>query len=165
MKLKRFVKAEEAVSPVIGVILMVAITVILASVIGTFVLGLGNGLNNNAPSMSFDFNYDDSGTDDSLDVTFEAGNPVDAERLSLVVTGASVSTNDGTYEFTAASPGLDASSGQFGAGSSVTFDKNVGGGSNLDLSSATVKVVWESQNTNPDAQRTATVAVWTGPDA
>ncbi len=33
---------EEAVSPVIGVILMVAITVILAAVIGTFVLGLGD---------------------------------------------------------------------------------------------------------------------------
>ena len=33
---------QEAVSPVIGVILMVAITVILAAVIGTFVLGLGD---------------------------------------------------------------------------------------------------------------------------
>ncbi|WP_338071862.1 type IV pilin N-terminal domain-containing protein [Halorutilus salinus] len=32
---------DSAVSPVIGVILMVAITVILAAVIGTFVLGLG----------------------------------------------------------------------------------------------------------------------------
>lgn len=34
----------DAVSPVIGVILMVAITVILAAVIGTFVLGLGDGI-------------------------------------------------------------------------------------------------------------------------
>lgn len=33
--------AQSAVSPVIGVILMVAVTVILAAVIGTFVLGLG----------------------------------------------------------------------------------------------------------------------------
>jgi len=36
---------DSAVSPVIGVILMVAITVILAAVIGTFVLGLGDSLN------------------------------------------------------------------------------------------------------------------------
>lgn len=35
-----FKKGEEAVSPVIGTVLMVAITVILASVIGTFVLGM-----------------------------------------------------------------------------------------------------------------------------
>lgn len=38
-------KKCEAVSPVIGVILVVAITVVLAAVIGTFVLGLGESLN------------------------------------------------------------------------------------------------------------------------
>ena len=43
-----FQDSERAVSPVIGVILMVAITVILAAVIGTFVLGLGDSLGQNA---------------------------------------------------------------------------------------------------------------------
>ena len=38
---------ERAVSPVIGVILMVAITVILAAVIGAFVLDLGQGVESN----------------------------------------------------------------------------------------------------------------------
>lgn len=37
----KFRKNEEAVSPVIGVILMVAITVILAAVIAAFVFGMG----------------------------------------------------------------------------------------------------------------------------
>ena len=37
-------RKDSAVSPVIGVILMVAITVILAAVIGTFVLGLGDNV-------------------------------------------------------------------------------------------------------------------------
>ncbi len=41
MQLTNILGDDEAVSPVIGVILMVAITVILAAVIGTFVLGLG----------------------------------------------------------------------------------------------------------------------------
>ena len=40
--MKMFRKDEEAVSPVIGVILMVAITVILAAVIAAFVFGLGS---------------------------------------------------------------------------------------------------------------------------
>jgi flagellin-like protein len=51
MKLKTLLQSDEsdrAVSPVIGVILMVAITVILAAVIGTFVLGLGDTVENNA---------------------------------------------------------------------------------------------------------------------
>lgn len=44
--------ADRAVSPVIGVILMVAITVILAAVIGTFVLGLGSNVSEPAPQVS-----------------------------------------------------------------------------------------------------------------
>mgnify|MGYP006276770415 CR=1 FL=1 len=48
MKLQSQSNAEDrAVSPVIGVILMVAITVILAAVIGTFVLGLGESVQQN----------------------------------------------------------------------------------------------------------------------
>jgi len=43
---------ERAVSPVIGVILMVAITVILAAVIGTFVLGLGDSLGDSTPGSA-----------------------------------------------------------------------------------------------------------------
>ena len=37
-------KTEEAVSPIIGVILMVSITVILAAVVGAFVFGMGSDM-------------------------------------------------------------------------------------------------------------------------
>jgi flagellin-like protein len=47
MKFKQLLTDDEAVSPVIGVILMVAITVILAAVIGTFVLNLGDDVQAN----------------------------------------------------------------------------------------------------------------------
>lgn len=40
----KFLKTEDAVSPVIGVILMVAITVILAAVIAAFVFGMASGV-------------------------------------------------------------------------------------------------------------------------
>jgi flagellin-like protein len=39
-----YTKSDEAVSPVIGVILMVAITVILAAVIAAFVFGMAGGV-------------------------------------------------------------------------------------------------------------------------
>jgi len=42
MKLVKMLKDKKGVSPVIGVILMVAITVILAAVIATFVFGMGS---------------------------------------------------------------------------------------------------------------------------
>lgn len=59
---------DRAVSPVIGVILMVAITVILAAVIASFVLGLGDQADDVSPSIVFDsdttsdFNVTDTGT-------------------------------------------------------------------------------------------------------
>ena len=40
----KFAKNDEAVSAVIGVILMVAITVILAAVIAAFVFGMGSSI-------------------------------------------------------------------------------------------------------------------------
>jgi flagellin-like protein len=46
---------DTGVSPVVGVILMVAVTVILAAVIGTFVLDLGGNVSQNAQAgVTFD---------------------------------------------------------------------------------------------------------------
>ena len=58
MDIKALFTDDDAVSPVIGVILMVAITVILAAVIASFVLGLGNDATNTNPQASFSFSYD-----------------------------------------------------------------------------------------------------------
>jgi len=52
-KISTLLDNNRGVSPVIGVILMVAITVILAAVIGTFVLGLGDSLEQ-APQAQLD---------------------------------------------------------------------------------------------------------------
>src|SRR6056297_1436136 len=50
---------ERGVSPVIGVILMVAITVILAAVIGSFVLGIGGEVQE-SPQVSLAFETGDA---------------------------------------------------------------------------------------------------------
>jgi flagellin-like protein len=71
---------DRGVSPVIGVILMVAITVILAAVIAAFVLGLGD-TSSTTPSVTFDFDYDQ--TEQNLTVTATGGDTVDAARLSI----------------------------------------------------------------------------------
>ncbi|MFD1512056.1 type IV pilin [Halomarina rubra] len=56
-KLKQLFSEDRAVSPVVGVILMVAIAVILAAVIGFFVLDLGSD-QEEAPQASIAFDYD-----------------------------------------------------------------------------------------------------------
>jgi len=59
---------ERAVSPVIGVILMVAITVILAAVIAAFVLDLGGSVSEEAQA-GVDLDFDESDEELSIQVT------------------------------------------------------------------------------------------------
>jgi flagellin-like protein len=58
-KANQFAKNEEAVSPVIGVILMVAITVVLAAVVFVLVSNLSKNSNTAAPNITF--NQDNAG--------------------------------------------------------------------------------------------------------
>ena len=64
-----FKKGEDAVSPVIGVILMVAITVILAAVIGAFVFGMGGNV---AKTYIVSVTAAQTGAT-TVDVTFQGG--------------------------------------------------------------------------------------------
>jgi len=59
MDITQLIADDDAVSPVIGVILMVAITVILAAVIASFVLGLGNQTEQQKPTASFGFEFEE----------------------------------------------------------------------------------------------------------
>lgn len=70
---------DRAVSPVIGVILMVAITVILAAVIASFVLGLGPS--EAAPTVNFDSEFNSS---DQFVIEVTGGDTVQTSRLSVV---------------------------------------------------------------------------------
>jgi len=80
---------DRAVSPVIGVILMVAITVILAAVVGTFVLGLGDQIGGSATAgVTVD-------GDNTTDVTVTLTNLGTAESVKIVDSnGTSINTGD-----------------------------------------------------------------------
>ena len=78
---------DRAVSPVIGVILMVAITVILAAVIGTFVLGLGDSLGDNQPTAQLSVDLDQTEDEESLTIEHNGGDSISSEALRVVVTG------------------------------------------------------------------------------
>ncbi|MEF8783676.1 MAG: type IV pilin N-terminal domain-containing protein [Haloarculaceae archaeon] len=73
MQLRHLFGDEDAVSPVIGVILMVAITVILAAVIASFVLGLGDSTTV-SPQASFASDYD--ATEGNVTITHDSGDAI-----------------------------------------------------------------------------------------
>jgi len=138
MNIKQLIQDDEGVSPVIGVILMVAITVILAAVIAAFVLGLG-GSSNETPQASFDFELTEgtSSSTGQLDITAQSGDTIDADNLELTVGGQSLTDNSGVDEGSSSS-----FSGDVSAGSTATIvfaDNN-------DAQGETVNVVWSSSD-------------------
>jgi len=78
MHIKELLQDDGAVSPVIGVILMVASTVILAAVIASFVLGLGNSAGDAAPQFSISC---DASSDE---ITHKGGEDVNGSQLDLL---------------------------------------------------------------------------------
>ncbi|RNJ25987.1 type IV pilin [Halosegnis longus] len=129
MDIKNLFDDDSAVSPVIGVILMVAITVILAAVIGTFVLGLGSNVQS-APTTQFSFDYSDpaSGDGQIVTVTHDGGDTIDPAALSVQYTKASDDTS-------ATKQWADASVSEVSSGNSIETDSAAKSGT-------TVRVVW-----------------------
>jgi len=156
MEFKQLLSDDRAVSPVIGVILMVAITVILAAVIGTFVLGLGDQVQSTTPQASFGFDQENvtygAGVEaETLTITHETGDTISESDLRVTVAGNTAFdvANSGTVNETSA---LWDGSGDVSAGSSVRVvgysnADSVGG---ADLTGGTSAPAWEEGGTISD---------------
>lgn len=131
MQLKAFFRDKKAVSPVIGVILMVAITVILAAVIGTFVLGLGDQVGDSAPNSQFEGEVTNSTPAENepfMQFTHTGGDQVENSSLDVGISG---DNEIGTF---------DASSDTLTAGDTVTVNAST---ENIDQG-AEVSLYWQS---------------------
>ena len=113
---------DRAVSPVIGVILMVAITVILAAVIGSFVLGLGNSVQQTAPNANFQLSYETVAGNETANATHTGGDSIPMSQLNLT---AGTNTTE-TW-----------SSDPISAGTTARVNYSSGD---------TIRVIWSSEN-------------------
>ena len=163
MQFKQLFADDDAVSPVIGVILMVAITVILAAVIGTFVLGLGEQVQSNSPNAQFTFDYDS--VDKEMDITHTSGDEVSQSNFVVSTTEGSFTTADNAKQnFGSVDsdgnlvPNTDAS-----AGTTYVIENTdtVGGTAGDDMADGTLRVVWEAS----DGGNSDVLADWEGPNA
>ncbi|WP_459195030.1 type IV pilin [Halosimplex sp. J119] len=157
MKLNQLFADDDAVSPVIGVILMVAITVILAAVIATFVLGLGDQVSSTAPQASFSFEWNgEAGGTAPLEITHDGGETIQAQNLYIRGSpgsgGASLGQSWDSYNTA-------------GGGSSIGATSDVQAGMAIEIadvgSDGDARVVWQS--TAGDSS--STLKEWTGPTA
>jgi len=137
MQLNRLLTEKRAVSPVIGVILMVAITVILAAVIGAFVLGLGDSVSDTSPNaqISFDFEMDD-GTNGTVTLTHEGGSSFSADSVSLAGPVGELSGWEGTVSAGSSTGAIDLEEGASGQTIRLVWEGS--GGSSSTIARATV---------------------------
>lgn len=155
MKLGQLLGDEGAVSPVIGIILVVAITVILAAVVGGYALGLGSQVDDTAPQARFAFDYTAGGpgtancevngtasADGVLEITHDSGSEIPIDRLSLISSTGDGRVDDFSNCYSSPAPS------DVSAGSTVTVS--------VDADS-TVRVVWTSAGREPT---TATLDTW-----
>lgn len=88
---------DRGVSPVIGVVLMVAITVTLAAVIGVFVLGMAPGEGDTAPIASLSI---EPGEDDEyFTLEHQGGDSIDLSEISVLHDGNEAKDWDSADQF------------------------------------------------------------------
>lgn len=105
---------------------MVAITVILAAVIGTFVLGLGDSLEQ-APQATLDAEVVDDGDDtESVEISHNGGDALVLSDISISVDSNSPDNDLGTY--------LSNDDGELNVGDTMTIQEE-------DVSNPTDEVV------------------------
>lgn len=135
-KVKSIFDDNRGVSPVIGVILMVAITVILAAVIGTFVLGLGGDLQQtpqaqlNVEDADASATVPGSGTNALIDINHRGGDEIPEGEYRIRLQTPSDSSYTDVWSGSATSNitsvtgvtiGLGSSPGTLSVGSQVTI--------------------------------------------
>ncbi len=122
---------DRGVSPVIGVILMVAITVILAAVIASFVLGLGDQTDETAPNVNFNGEFTNESGSPAFNLSVDTtGGDAEADDFVLSADG-SVFDNGTEISLTETSSGDI--SGNIGAGDSGGYNITAGNGTEIQI--------------------------------
>lgn len=155
---------DRGISPVIGTVLLIAITVMLASTVAALAMNLEDTVGREvAPTTAFDVEYDPgSGSHDELVVTHTGGDAVEPDRLFVDLSGAECTGGpadpDGRY-------GLGPDFGEtrtVTAGMSYRLDgsspSTLCSAGTLDLEGASLSVIWVS-----DEGTSTVLAEWTGP--
>ncbi|WP_135364447.1 type IV pilin [Halosimplex halophilum] len=116
---------DDAVSPVIGVVLMVAITVVLAAVIASLVLGYGNQTGPQTPTTSFEDEYtpapDHAGSGYAT-IAHAGGDSVAFD--TLYVRGSGFNTSDTAHGNVQSSDSLDVQDEFYEDGTEVRLHVN-----------------------------------------
>lgn len=167
MQLKKLFTEERAASPVVGILLLVTLTVILAAIIGTFVLDVGQESTEIGPNSSFSLtgsdDYVDQGAGEAgsgepgIQVTHESGDDVENATVQIVVDGQGLLTDSGAINgslagvYDVSHPNATSPSDPWESGESYTIVADDETTPVAIENGDTVRVVWKSTDTGQSA--------------
>jgi flagellin-like protein len=162
--MNRVRERNRGISPVIGVVILIGITAILAATIGVFALGFSEQQPTQAPRIAIVADYSErtTGNGEYLNLSFESGETVYSGNLTVVVSGAK--SSDGTGATLDTDPVRAQAPTRITSGTEITIHQgqftSIGSGEHLDLSDATLRLVW-----NPaDEPASETYVIYRWPD-
>lgn len=149
------------VAPVIGIVLLIGITVILAATVAAFAFGLEQeSSQGQVPTVALSEDYEQA-TNDTLEFSHNSGETVDPQNLYVSIQGAPLCSggDDPNGEHNVESD--LAMSDSFSAGRTITVTGEGSGSvsgavcsNNLDLSGATVHLSWRTGTGTSSTLRT-----------
>ena len=155
---------RRAVSPVIGIVMLVGIAAILAATVGVFALGFSEQQPTQAPQVAIvaDYNERTTANGEYLNLSFESGETVYRDNLTVAVSGAR--SSDGSDVTLDTDPIQAQASTRITSGTEITIHQGqftgIPSGDHLDLSDATLRLVW-----NPaDEPESETYVIYRWPD-
>ncbi|ACV46783.1 MULTISPECIES: type IV pilin [Halomicrobium] len=158
-------RGDRGVSPVVGVVVLVAIAVILAATISVFALQFGDRGQEPAPSVAMTAQYDERTTPNGqyFRLTVRSGDRIETRQLSLQLRGAVDSTGTSVAVDESADPLGTQAGTVLDAGDTVSIGANQvtptpSSGAHLDLSDAEIRLVWDPQE--PDREGSAIIWRW-----
>lgn len=125
---------DDAVSSVVSTVLMVAITIILVAVIGSFVLDLGGAIGESPPSARLSVVEQEFNGNTSVLISHEGGDTLDESQVTVTVDGEPAKNESGDVVWDGA--------GEITAGDVVNVTQ-YGSTDELDTNDR-VLVVWEA---------------------
>jgi len=132
MRITDLLSDERAVSSTLGIVLLVAVTVILAAIFGAFAFGL---LGNEA-APNTEFNYDFNGAGNEVEVTHDGGDRVDGSKLAF---GEGWGVGSGSFDCQIVQAPRDSGD--------VVINSSAGGRCQHEAGSGTdLSLIWESDN-------------------
>ena len=162
--MSRVDERRRAVSPVIGVVILVGIVAILGATVGVFALGFSEQQPTQAPQVAIvaDYNERTTGNGEYLNLSFSSGDTVYRSNLSVVVSGAK--SSGGTDVTLDTNPIQAQASTRITSGTEITIHQGqftgIPSGDHLDLRDATLRLVW-----NPaDEPESETYVIYRWPD-